>query len=125
MPDMLKKVPDDLIQNVNVDKLAQYYKTTPTAAHVIENSWLQKVTILAICFLVGLIGLLLMVLRFGCEQCNTWAMLGHLLAENAAVFIFVGGIEVCFFLFIAKNYVPVRPSYMMEQILADVQKVFQ
>ena len=51
-----------------------------------------------------------------------WATLGHVLLENLIVFLIVGAIEFCFFWFIAKHYIAVKPSVLMNSLVEDVQE---
>lgn len=48
--------------------------------------------------------------------------LGHILAENAVIFIFIGAIEYTFFVNIAAKYVPESPDYISTSILNRVKE---
>ena len=50
-----------------------------------------------------------------------WSTLGHVLLENGIVFLIVGAIEFCFFWFIAKHYIAVKPSTLMTSLVTDIQ----
>lgn len=109
------------VDNTNLTRLADYYEDTPTLAHAIQNGWLQAVTVIVIGFLVAVLAVALIIPRETFGVC-VWSTLGKVLAENLIVFVFVGAIEVCFFLFVARNYVPVVPSLMMESTFNDIKE---
>jgi hypothetical protein len=121
----LKKVDPSLasfVQNTNLTRLADHYETTPTLATGIQNGWLQSVTVIIIVFLIAILMVALFIPRETFGVC-IWSTLLKVIAENIIVFLFVGAIEVCFFLFVAKRYVPVVPSLMMQSTFDDVKGV--
>lgn len=110
------------LAQVNLERMADYYRVTPTLAHQIQNGWLVAVTVLVLIVLVlGLGGLSVVLGRsYGVELVPIYK---ELLIENVTTFACVGAIEICFFLFVATKYVPVKPSLMMESTLNDVKQV--
>lgn len=122
MQKLLKEVPDHALAGIDVSKLGAYYTKTPTPAHEIQNYWLRTVTIIFVAVLVLAMLLIVLLLKFGCASCvaRPLKVLG---IQNAAIFLFVGAMEAGFFLLIAKYYVPVMPSLLMQSALNDAKDV--
>lgn len=124
MGNVLENVSDDSLRGLNVSKLATYYASTPTRAHDIQNYWLQTVTIIFIVVLVVSLVLIVLLLKYGCAAC-VGQPLKELLIQNAVIFMFVGAMEAGFFLLIARYYVPVKPSLLMQSALQDAKDVLE
>ncbi len=58
------------------------------------------------------------------QSCNKCVPVGRILLENIVLFGLIGIIEAVFFMFIAKQYVPVKPSYFINQTLSSLKKTF-
>lgn len=115
-----KKVFLEGLQNVDLDKLQELY-AKPANVLVINNKWLRTVAYTVIVCLMVITVLTIILLRVSCRLCVN---LNELLLENAVIFIFVGMIEIGFFLFIASRYVPVAPSTMTSTMIDELKKKF-
>lgn len=82
------------------------------------NSWLLR-TAKVMAFFIGLLVILFYVVLK--ESCGVCSNMGGLLAENAIVFLFVGMIEYAFFMYIAKKFVPVAPSYLVTKVTQNLK----
>ena len=60
-------------------------------------------------------------LKISCKKCIP---LGRIILENVVLFGLIGCIEAAFFYFIAMNYVPVLPSYFVDETLNSLKKRF-
>jgi len=58
------------------------------------------------------------------QSCNKCVPVGRILVENIVLFGLIGVIEAVFFLFIAKQYVPVKPSYFINETIASLKETF-
>jgi len=58
------------------------------------------------------------------QSCNKCVPVGRILVENIVLFGLIGIIEAIFFMFIAKQYVPVKPSYFINETLSSLKKTF-
>ena len=58
------------------------------------------------------------------QSCNKCVPVGRILLENIVLFGLIGVIEAVFFMFIAKQYVPVKPSYFINETLSSLKKTF-
>jgi hypothetical protein len=92
----------------------------PSPEIVVQNEWVRRTAFA----LVGVLVLVLLVVWGAATAAGTCPMMWELLAENAITFVFIGAIEAAFFLKIASKFVPVKPSYMQNEIVAQLQAVF-
>jgi flagellar biosynthesis/type III secretory pathway M-ring protein FliF/YscJ len=110
------------LQGLNMDHIVSYYQNKTDKAMQIQNRWLFRVVIMAILFLVVTIVLTVYILKISCHQC---APFSHILKENLLLFMFVGFVEVTFFLMIARKFVPTQPSLMMQSIVDSLKANFK
>lgn len=110
------------LNSVDLDRITVYYQNHTDKASEIQNKWLERVTIVALGCLLFTIVLSIVILKFSCKQ---KAPIGSIVRENIILFMFVGFVEVTFFLFIAKKYIPTKPSLMMQAIIDSVKKSFK
>jgi hypothetical protein len=52
------------------------------------------------------------------------AIMIELITENIMVFIFIAAIEVMFFLFAARKFIPVTPSFMQREVIEQLRSIF-
>lgn len=109
------------LQSLPWDKISDYYATTKDPTTQNQNSWLKTITITCVTVLALTVCLIMAVLYFSCNQC---ASFWTILKENAIIFLFVGLIEVSFFMLIAKHYIPVKPSLMMSTTVDSLKEKF-
>jgi hypothetical protein len=89
----------------------------PDKVNATKNQWLLYVNILYICLLFLVLVSIVIVLRL---SCSSPPILG-ILKENIILFVFIGIIEVLFFLNVAVKYIPVKPSFMSQVSLETVK----
>ncbi len=99
--------------------LKRYEKKDPLKE---ENNTYNKLT--AGIIVLGMIAVLFVMIMTYTYRCNTDIHLEHILIENAAVFTFVMAIEFLFFFFIARNYIPIKPSMITTQIVERIKTNF-
>jgi hypothetical protein len=110
------------LQNINIDHIVNYYQNKTDKAMTIQNRWLKRVVVMAIVFLIVTIILTIYILKISCHQC---APFSHILKENILLFMFVGVVEVTFFMTIARKFVPTEPSLMMRSIVDSLKNNFK
>ena len=57
-------------------------------------------------------------------SCNKCVPVGRILIENVILFGLIGVIEAIFFTLIAKNYVPIKPSYFVNETIHSLKESF-
>ena len=111
---------DNLIQALNhtdvFKQLSEYYSQPDQTAKIINNNIFDKISTVIIFLVVFYI-----ILAFIFSK-NSDFHISHILIENGITFLFIGVIEVAFFLLIAFNYLPVVPSYLNTQLFATLKE---
>lgn len=97
----------------------EHYRTTPDDESIIQNRWLKRVTIFVIIFLIVMFITTVCILKFSCNQ---KIPLKRILLENIILFSLVGMVEILFFLFIARKFIPVVPSLMIRTIINTLKE---
>ena len=105
------------IKTVDMDKLIKLY-STEDKAFTVHNEWLFNVIIIITVslFLVTIVAMI--VSKLLCNDIH----LTHLVVENFIVFAGIGLIEMMFFFFVAKKYIPSPPSKMVDSIIESLNK---
>jgi hypothetical protein len=111
----------ETLKQLDLNRITKYYKNKTDTAMSIQNKWLFRVTLLAIVMLVFTVILSVIILRQACGQCAPFT---QILKENIILFTFVGFMEVSFFLTVARNFVPSKPSLMMSTIVESLKANF-
>jgi hypothetical protein len=111
----LKKI----LKGMNLSQAAQYFNTENEAT-TIENKWLMQATIGIIIMLILSMIVVLFITKLFCKKIP----FGAILRENIILFMLIGGVEIVFFLFIAKNFVPTKPSLVMETVVSSLKRNF-
>ena len=101
-----------------LDKYIDHYKNTQSECFNMKNNFLKNITIGVIIVLIMVLIFIIIILKISCNACPP---IMELLQENIAVFIFVGVIEISFFLFIARYYIPVKPSVMVDSLIKSLK----
>ncbi len=57
-------------------------------------------------------------------SCNKCVPVGRILIENVILFGLIGVVEVIFFTLIARKYVPVKPSYFVNETINSLKNTF-
>lgn len=120
LTDENKKKLKSFLENVDLEKLKTLFDK-PSDYIVINNSWTNFLSYSIILFL-SIILICIIVLLY--VSCKFVINIKEIIIENLIIFIFVGAIEVCFFLYIAQNFVPVSPSLMVDTLINDLKKKF-
>lgn len=106
-----------ILQGINLDKISEYYNR-PNEATVLENMWLLKSTVIILIAVFLLIVASIVIIGTICRSLP----LLSILKENVILFSLVGVVEITFFLYVAKNYVPTKPSLVMDTIVETLNK---
>jgi hypothetical protein len=109
----LKKI----LQKIDLNDFIQKY--SKEAEYVtINNKWLSSVCFCTIFFLCLLIICLFFILYYSCRLCTN---VFEIMIENISIFVFVGCLEISFFLLIASKYVPVEPSLITNVLIQNLK----
>ena len=111
---------EDVLNKVDFDKLIDYYSQDADKSKI-QNAWLRRVTLVVIVSLVVLLLVSGVLIKRLCPDVSIL----DILRENLIVFTLVGIVEVLFFLKIAKNFIPSRPSLLVESIIRSIQNNFK
>lgn len=106
------------LSQIDLSMLSKYYDQ-PDESTTLWNSWLQKSNIMVAIVLIVTLVLIWAILSFSCGKCIP---IRRLLAENFVLFACIGAIEALFFIKVASKFVPVAPSYMVQQFFTDLKK---
>lgn len=91
-----------------------YEKRMVSGETMTQNKWLKNAS-------VGVFTFTLLLLALVYQSQRHQVAIGPILKENMVIFLFVGLVEISFFLAIARNYVPVKPSLMTETVTRRIQ----
>ena len=83
-----------------------------------NNAWLFKANILYILILVVIIVSILLTMRYTCGI-KDFPIL-HILKENMVIFLFIGIVEVWFFLNIGMKFIPTKPSMIVNNVKTNL-----
>lgn len=108
------------LQKIDLNKVSEYYDK-PNQATILQNNWLFGTVIASI----GIFFLILMVILGLFKYFFYNIPIMSILWENIILFLLVGCIEISFFLFIGKNYIPIKPSLIPNTIINKVKKEFK
>ena len=116
LPDDQKQVIRSYLEDTNFDLYLNNFKV-PNTYVTINNNWL-----VAVCVIVGsfLILLFLTIFFFVQHTCHLRLDIYNIIYENICLFSITGVIEICFFVYIAYNYIPVSPTVMLDSFLTDI-----
>lgn len=129
MNDGLEKPIEDLKSNPYVrqvlnlvpsEKLLQLYSKEDKAVQM-HNNGLETSVFIGNALLWGMLVIVIIILKHSCgKEINVQ----EVVIENAITFTFVGVVEFLFFKYIAFKFIPVAPSFISQQFLEKVQKLF-
>jgi len=91
-----------------------------TAQIVDHNNNLLKAAIIANIVLVILTVLVILFLRYVLKRQFS---LGQIIVQNIVVFALVAGLEIVFFLNIAKNYIPAQPDLVATTVIGRLKEL--
>lgn len=115
-----ENMPQDTVQNlsqVDLSVLSKYYDRSDESTSV-WNSWLKRSNVMMAAVLIVTLILVWAILSFSCGKCIP---LRRLLVENFVLFACIGVVEALFFIKVASRFVPVAPSYMVQQFFTDLK----
>lgn len=111
LKNMLKQMPMDTVVN--------YYENKVDPASDLQNQWLKRTIVMIIIALFITVVGTLVILKLSCHQSVPfWSIL----KENIIMFALVGCVEIAFFMYIARNFVPTKPSLMMQAIVDSMKR---
>jgi hypothetical protein len=113
-----KDLKKDGVSERALPALSKYY-SSPDAVTKDYNAWLLRVNIIILATVLIGFFVVVAILRYSCNRCIP---IGRILAENALLFVCIGVVEVVFFLKVASKFVPITPSYIVNQFLTDLKK---
>lgn len=124
VPKMLRLIPSELTpslqnvaNNVDVNLVDKIYGTPDTCVNT-YNNWLDRTMYSVMIYLfIILVIIVLLSFMFGGEL-----HFNEILLENFIIFIFVALLEYGFFTYIASNYAPTLPSFVVTATLNSVKK---
>lgn len=108
------------LQQYDLSKAKELFSQPDTTISV-NNKWLLNLAYTIITFLFLFTMILISCLYFSCKMCIN---IKEILIENIVIFSLVGVIEICFFLYIASQYIPVAPSVLTSTMIERLQKNF-
>lgn len=120
---LLNKLSNDqkaMVASLPYDELKIMYKDTNSIVKT-NNCWLKKYSFNLI--IIFAIILVLFIIYYNKNKEKRMPTFLHILSENIGIFIFVGLIEILFFLVVAVNYVPSLPSHIIKSskdIVVDI-----
>lgn len=109
---------NDFYKNLSFDYYLKLFNADNSVRKRVNNqlfSQIKIVNILLVLFLFVLVGSLYY------SKSITGTELWHILIENIVTFIFVGIVEVAFFLNIALKFVPAPPSLIFKSLLSSLK----
>ena len=83
----------------------------------VYNDWLFKSMYISMAGIAIIVVIVLLLLMYQCDQCIP---LKDILIENGLTFFFVGIIEFLFFTKVALNFVPTKPSLLVNTFFDDI-----
>ena len=107
----------NVLGRVDLQKFKDYYDR-PDPAAATENIWLFRTTVMIVIVLVLLLVIVVVLVKLFCRRIP----FGSVLVENLVLFTLVGAVEICFFLFIARNFVPTKPSLIVQTTIESVKE---
>lgn len=102
------------------DLLKEYYKTDEGSINISNKNLILVLTIV----LSGIFLFLLFYVLTLTNSCRKSIPIGKLLVENLFLFVLIGIFEALFFFYVAKKYIPVKPSYLTTSIIKNLNSVF-
>ena len=108
----------DGLKDVDLNKLIKLYNNENLTKEL-NNKGIYDSIYTAIILLIVILLIILLVSK---RLCNN-IPIKHILIENIIIFIGVGIVEYLFFKYIILNYIPVKPSFMMDYMVKKIQSV--
>jgi hypothetical protein len=107
------------LKKLDLQTMENYYnKDSETTT--LENSWLKKSTFGVLTMVLIFLFTVIIIVKSFCKKIP----LVSILKENIIMFTLIGLVEVCFFLFVARKYVPTKPSLVMQSCIDSLKKNF-
>jgi hypothetical protein len=109
----------NILKGINLSQAAQYFNKENEAT-TIQNRWLMQATIGIIIMLMLTMIIVLFITKLFCKKIP----FGSILRENIILFALIGSVEIIFFLYIAKNFIPTKPSLVMQTVVNSLKTNF-
>ena len=111
----LKKFVKD--SSVELEILKKMY-SKPDLVTETNNSWLLITNILYFVILFVILISILFTIRFVYNTADFPIL--HIIKENMVIFLFIGAVEIWFFLNIGTKFIPTKPSMLIENVRKDL-----
>jgi hypothetical protein len=105
------------LKNINFTQLKKAYEKDSDVT-INQNKWVKKVAITVLIMIAIMIVIIVSLLLTFCKKVPIFAIL----RENIILFTMVGIVEIAFFLQIAKNFIPTKPSIIMDTVVESIRK---
>lgn len=96
----------------------RYSKPDPTVKTY--NRWLFRFAATISIFMVILLAVVLIILKFSCGHCP-WTFFWDIIKENVIIFSGIGIVEYLFFKNVALKLIPAPPSLMIDQVVTQIK----
>lgn len=119
-PNIQKPTVDLLNSDDTRDRLQRMneYYSKPEPSTEITNKYLVALMIAVIIIFVLSIIIPYLFLRY---SCNYPIPIGRIILENIGLFVLVASFEIAFFWYIARKYVPVQPTTLVNRIIENIK----
>lgn len=109
----------NLLKNIDLERISDYYnKQDKIKAN--QNKWLKSVTATLIITLF----IVIIILYYSTKNFCRDVPISKLIKSNIIIFLAIGIVEVLFFIKIGKNYIPIKPSLLLQTFIDSIVNVF-
>lgn len=119
-PQNKQTVKDTITNNEELLKKIKKLYDNPSDEVILYNQSITNINITIIISLILILITISVILKLSCNKCVS---LGKMVVENLFLFSMIGIMEYLFFVNIAMNYIPVKPSYMKTIIVDKLNKL--
>lgn len=105
------------LKEFNLEKLKEHFKKADDITNI-QNDWLVKVNYGTAVGVFILLCVTVFILYFSCGN----VPYSTILLENIILFILIGAVEVVFFLYVGRKFIPTKPSLIMKTFIESVDK---
>lgn len=107
------------LKTLDLKRISAYYNKNSETTDL-ENGWLVKATVGILLMITLTLVIVLFVVKTFCKKIP----FSSILKENAIMFGLIGLVEVAFFFFIARKFVPTKPSLVMQSFVDSLKNNF-
>lgn len=106
-----------ILAQIDLERMTEYYDVESQETKT-QNGWLLKTTIMIVVVLLLILVVTIAIIKIFCRRIP----FGRILQENIILFTLVGSVEIAFFMFIARKFIPTKPSLVMQSFLDSIRK---